>query len=53
MGEPSLREVVEALRQELGQALRGIVLFGSRARGKPALTGYSALASILSWGRTS
>jgi len=33
MEEPALREVVEALHQELGQALRGIVLFGSRARG--------------------
>lgn len=34
MKELPLPEVVEALRQELGSALRGVVLFGSRARGE-------------------
>jgi predicted nucleotidyltransferase len=34
MVEPALREVVEALGEELGKALRGVVLFGSRARGE-------------------
>jgi hypothetical protein len=32
-GSP-VQEVVEALRQELGDDLRGVVLFGSRARGE-------------------
>jgi len=32
--ELPLREVVEALRREFGSGLRGVVLFGSRARGE-------------------
>ena len=34
MRELPLQEVVETLRREFGSALRGVVLFGSRARGK-------------------
>lgn len=32
--DPDLRDVVEALRRDLGEALCGLVLFGSAARGE-------------------
>lgn len=37
MREGPLQEAIEALRQEFGAALAGIVLFGSRARGEARL----------------